>query len=315
MAKVIILEHDGGEFANQIWNYISIYAYCREKGYECKNYSFFEYAHYFNISPNNRFLDWLFFLPFQKYKKRKYSAQTRLWRKFYKILIVWPIRYFFKNQIIFSSKGINALYYLSPTAASTRELAELERSQKTIYFSYVSGGVFRNPLGINRHRNSIIEHFKPYISIEEKVHQFILPLRSRCKTLIGVHIRQGEYPTFKGGKYWIKQERVREILDEYLKYFQKKPEETYFVITSDEPIQREIFQGLRIEISNCNVGEDLFILASCDTIIGSDSTFGHFAAYYGNISHIIMKNGPMDWDYYADKNSYFRNKYFTVMAY
>ena len=50
---------------------------------------------------------------------------------------------------------------------------------------------------------------------------------------------------------------------------------------------------------------DLFLLSRTDAIVGSDSSFGAFAAWYGNISHIIAKSGPMDWSYYAGKKGFF----------
>ena len=59
--------------------------------------------------------------------------------------------------------------------------------------------------------------------------------------------------------------------------------------------------------------EDLFILASRNTVIGSDSSFGAFGAYYGNIPHIVLQNDPMDWDYYREKTVYFQNKYCTLV--
>jgi len=41
--KIILLESGtGNRFANQLWNFASIYAFCLEKKYKCFNHSFFE---------------------------------------------------------------------------------------------------------------------------------------------------------------------------------------------------------------------------------------------------------------------------------
>ncbi len=315
MSRVIILQHDGGEMGNQLWNYVSIYAYAIEREYSCEFFSFFEYARYFNLAPKSKIINWLFFLPFCQYQKRRSAFRIKIYRLLYKVFVVYPVSFFRKDQIIYSRDGVNAVYYLPPTIAATKELAERERLSETIFFSQVSGGVFRNPIVIQTHRALLAEHFSPAPWVDERARVFIEPLRARYKTLVGVHIRQGDYATFKGGKFTISPKRIRRILDEYLVFSQKKSDEVIFVIASDGPIEEKFFQGLEIKVSKGSAGEDLFILASCDAIIGSDSTFCHFAAYYGNILHIVMKNEPIDWDYYADKNTYFQNKYFTVMSY
>lgn len=313
MKKVTILQHDGGEMGNQLWNYISIYAYALERGYTCENWSFFEYAQYFNLVPKSKVISWLFFLPFHQHNKRRSSFRVKIYRLLYKVLVVLPVSFFLKNKIIYSRDGVDAVYYLPPTVPATDELAEQERSSGTIFFSQVSGGVFRSPIGIQAHKTLVVKHFSPAPWADEKVRMFVAPLRARYKTLVGVHLRQGDYAIFKGGKFAISLGRVREILDEYLAFSQKKSDEVVFIIASDGPIEEKSFQGLEVNVSKGSPGEDLFILASCDVIIGSDSTFGHFAAYYGDIPHIVMKNESMDWEYYRGKSVFFPNKYLTVM--
>lgn len=314
MKKVIILQHDGGEMGNQLWNYASIYAYCVEKGYDCENWSFFECARYFkNSLPKSSLLRRLFFMPFTHYEKRRSAYRIRIWRKLYRLFVVLPVTIFCKKQIVSSSMAVNDLYYLPPTTPSSVILSRLENSTRKIYFSFVSGGVFRNPIGLSKYRKSVVSHFSPDPQVEARAHEFIGPLRHRYRILIGVHIRQTNYAKFKKGKFQINQVRARNILEEYCKQKGYSLNEVCFVVASDGAINQEVFDGLNIEISTHNAGEDLFILALCDVIIGSDSTFGNFASYYGDIPHIIMKNESIDWNYYADKNTYFINKYFTVM--
>lgn len=313
MSRIIILEHDGGEMGNQLWGYISIYAYALEKGYACENYSFFEFARYFNLTPKSKIINSLFFLPFRRYGSRRSALRVKLYRLLYKIFVARPVTLLFANRVVYSRDGVDSIFYLPPTIPTAKKLVDMERSQKTIYFAQVSGGVFRNPEGISKHRDLIIKHFAPAPWVAEKVKDVIGPLRSRYKTIIGVHIRQGDYAVFKGGKFAISSERIRSIMDEYLAFSHKNPNEVVFVLVSDGSINEGIFHGLNIKMSRGSAGEDLFVLASCDAIIGSDSTFGHFASYYGNIPHLVMKNEPMDWNYYLGKNSYFTNKYFTVM--
>ncbi len=313
MTKIIILENDGGEMGNQLWNYISVFAYALERGYSCENFSFFEYAQYFNVTPKSKIVSWLFFLPFRGHNKRRNSLRVRLYRFVYKLLIILPVTIFLKNRIVYSRDGVDGVYYLPPTIESTSKLSEQEHLKKTLFFSQVSGGVFRNSKGIEKHRVLIEQYFHPAPWVAKNIQTFVSPLRARYKTLVGVHIRQRDYAVFKDGKFTVSPERFCEVLNEYLVFSQKKTEEVVFIIASDGYVDKKLFEVFNIEISNGSAGEDMFTLSLCDVVIGSDSTFGYFSAYYGNIPHIVIKREPIDWDYYRGKESYFINKYLTVM--
>ena len=73
--------------------------------------------------------------------------------------------------------------------------------------------------------------------------------------------------------------------------------------------------GLNLSVSKKSAVYDLFLLSKTDIILGSNSTFSAFASYYGNIPLVVMQKEKMDWDYYADKKSYFENKYSTFVSY
>lgn len=310
MKKIVILRTTGNELANQLWNYASVFAYTLEKKLVIENYSFFEYGNYFTIPAPNIFLKLFFFLPFTDYTKRKQSFKRRLWRKVYecyaKIIISRN-----KESILISDNSENKPYYLPPTSEDER-LSELKKSADTIYFD---GWLFRNPAGIKKYRNEIVDYFKPRKDIANAVSEQSQKLRSKFKHIVGIHIRQGDYITWRGGAYFIPQTRVRAILDEYLKMVDFANTETCFVITSDGPVDATIFDGLNILVSSGNAIYDLFLLSTTDTIIGSNSTFGAFASYYGDVPLIVMQKEQIDWSYYSDKKRYFENKFCTMVHY
>lgn len=306
--KIIIFQHGGGELANQLWNFVSIYAYCLEKGYECRNYSFFEYGRYFNIPTGSWLIDLFFFLPFRSYTKRRNAVRVRAWRFLYTLLYVIPIRLLFKEHLVSSKNIEKKVYYLPPTDSPK----ELEKETPTIY---MEGWLFRNPEGIRKYRQEIVHYFSPNQKISASIDDTVSSLRQKFTHLVGVHIRQGDYAVYKSGEYLISQERIREILDEYLKNFTKSSVDTCFVITTDGEIQKDMFNGLNVVVNNKSAVEDIFTLSGCDVILGSDSSFGNFAAYYGNIPHIVFKKEPIDWRYYLDKKTYFENKYCTLVHY
>lgn len=307
--KAIILQHGGGELANQLWNYLSVYAYALETKRKCLNYSFFEYNSFFNLSAGNKIIELLFFKPFAGRTERRNGILTRFLRNIYKMYVL-VTRICCGQKIISSKNSENKPFYLPPTENTENGL--LNSAEETLYFD---GWLFRNPIGMEKYRKEILEHFKPIDTIEKNTAETISEIRKKYKNIIGVHVRQGDYKEFKGGKYFIEQKRIREIINEYLKFFEKEPEKTYFIFTSDGKIEKDIFEGLNFEISGRNAVTDLFLLSKTDTIIGSDSSFGDFAAYYGNIPHIIFKNETIDWKYYEGKNKFFQNKYCTMTNY
>jgi hypothetical protein len=311
MKKIIILKSSGNELANQLWNYASIYAYALEHNYKIKNPAFFEYGMYFNIKASNIFFKFFFFLPFINYNGRKTTFRRKVWRKFYK----WytKIMIILVKKKLFSYDNENYTpYYLPPTKKSSGKLKELELNKKNIY---LDGWLFRNPVGLIKYHKEIKKYFQPKKNIISLIDLNIKNLRNQYQNIIGVHIRQGDYKLWRDGIYYIEQKRVREILDEYLRETNTDKTKTCFAIASDGQIDISIFEGLNIFLSKENMVHDLFFLAKTDIILGSNSTFNAFAAYYGNIPHIIFQKEAMDWEYYKDKKTYFQNKYSTLVHY
>jgi hypothetical protein len=307
MKKIIILKHGDGELANQLWNFVSIYAYCKEKDYLCQNPSFFEYGKYFDIIINNKIIEWLFFVPFKNSNKRRYSLKNRFYRFLYKIYanLIYKFK---KNKTLLSIHNKGKKYFLPPTKDNI-ELNKIEKKSNSIYFV---GWLFRNPVGIKKFRKNIVTYFRPKDKYIDPLEKEVFDLRKKYKNILGVHIRQSDYKTHKGGKYYVKQNRMREIIDEYLKNSNTDQKTTIFIIASDENIDTNSFTGLNIINKRRTAIEDLFLLSLCDIILGSDSSFSHFASYYGNIPHIIFKNEQIDWNYYEDKKEFFENKYCTL---
>ena len=312
MKKAIILKHGGGELANQLWNHVSIYAYCLEKNFECENYSFFEYAHFFDIPPiKNKIIYSLFFRPFRNYVGRRSSFHTRFFRTLYKAYVFFVyVRK--QGSIISSINSTNTPFYLPPSHLPKESLLDTEKNNHTLYFD---GWLFRNPDGIQKYRDKIIRYFTPKEFVRAKVQSVILPLRKRFTHIVGVHIRHGDYITFKDGRYFLETSRVFEILKEYLNESGKQAEETVFVVTSDGDIAIDDFPGLNTIPVRGNAVEDLFTLGATDIIIGSDSSYGNLAAYFGNIPHIVMTKEPIDWEYYRGKTTYSPAKYCTMVHY
>jgi len=306
MKKIIIAKHGGGELANQLWNYASVYACGLELGVTVKNPSFYEYHSFFRFLQRESVHTKLRAIFFRTPQRRS-SILSKKVRVMYSIglKITGVLR---KKCTISSQNALNKPLYLPPTMS-------LPSIFSTCESLYVEGWLTRNPAGLKKWRNEIVDAFKPTEKIGEKVEAFIASLGNAYTKIIGIHIRQSDYKDFKGGAYLIDQKRVREIINEYMKKTGLESSKTAFIIASDGAVDKAAFDGLNIYVSKENAVTDLFILSKTDAILGSDSSFGEFAAWYGDIPHIIFKKEAMDWDYYKDKTSFFENKYCTMLAY
>lgn len=271
MKKIIILQNNQGRLANQLWLYANVYAFCLEKNYICHNPSFYQYSHYFNTRKSNGVTQFIF--------SNKLLRKSKLIKGVY-LLYSEIIKIINKSKII---KSGNDIFILPPDKqiekTQKEALLKMDSNKKTFYFC---GWFFRTPNGLEKYHEEIRNYFRPKEKYLHKIKELIEPLKTSGKFLVGVHIRQGDYKIWNGGRCYYSFEEVRRILELYLKR-QTEPEKTFFVICSDEKINDDVFAGLPYIKGPGSEIEDLYALANTDTIIGSDSSFGAWAAYYGRI--------------------------------
>lgn len=306
--KIAILDHTGGgRLANQLWNYMSWYAYCFERGYSLENYAFFDYIKYFDIpSPSNIFVNFFFF----SLNKVKAYRNLRLYDRF-----TIFIHKNFKDKIVEDDR-INP-FYLPPTLTTNSEQIELIKKieDEKNNLIYISGWLFRNPVGLKKYREQILKYFKPKDLIIHKVNAYVSPIKERYENVFGVHIRQTDYKKWHNGLYYFNPKEVRKIIDEFISAYKIDSTTTAFIVCSDDKIDIEVFKGLNVFAPTGSMVEDMLTLSKTNLILGNDSTFGAFASYYGNIPFVVFERDGVDWDYYRDKDKYFENKKNTLTHY
>lgn len=316
---VVILEH-GNRLANQLWNLIGIYAYCLERGYAWKDLAARDYLDYFE-SPHN--------IPSPiRYYFNGVNSLLRLtkggvFRKRFirgvRLLMLVDLTNFLLGLIPTFKPGpviqiTNKAFTLPPSVnRNPHELDILERAEvHSSGYLYFKGWLFRNPVGIIKHRDSIIRYLKVKDDILDKVGHSVGKVRVKFPYVVGVHYRQGDFGDWLGGKFSISPVELRAFMERYLTEFGRSADSTSFILCSDGSVSMDIFDGLNVQFAGGSEIEDLLILSSCDMILGSNSTFGGFASYYGNTPLIIFQKEMMDWDYYKERSGFFEDKYFQL---
>jgi hypothetical protein len=140
---------------------------------------------------------------------------------------------------------------------------------------------FRSPVDTEKHAGVIRRFFTPWPVHLRNVQAVIEPARERRRFLIGVHVRRGDYATFKGGRFLYTPQQYRAVMEGACSAF--ACENVTFLICSDEAVPMDVFAGLDVIRGNGHPLEDLYALAACDRLMGPPSTYTKWASFYGDV--------------------------------
>ena len=113
-------------------------------------------------------------------------------------------------------------------------------------------------------------------------------LRAAADVVVGVHVRQGDYRTWRNGKYFFNPARYADWMREMAGLFPGR--RAAFLICSDEPRNASEFPGITVELGAGSALADLCALAGCDYIIGPQSTYTQWASFYGNKPLLLLQS-------------------------
>ncbi len=272
MKTIIILKNNGGRLANQLWLYASIFAYCKESEYQCVNDSFLNYHKYFRFSPSNFFTKTISKINNRKISSKIYNTYAKL------------ISTIVKNKTI-SDKDKE--YFLPPESNT-----DPAKNKNKLY---LSGWLFRNPAGLKKYHSQIQKAFRPKEEYCKPGENLIDDLKQKYKHIVGVHIRQGDYKTWNNGKYYFSNKEVADILNDYLSHTNQK-DQTVFIFCSDGKIDPNEFRNINYVLGPGTEITDLHTLSLTDLIIGSNSTYNQWAAYYGSVPRKTFSRDKINWE-------------------
>lgn len=130
--------------------------------------------------------------------------------------------------------------------------------------------------------------------VKTRVDLALAAIRSENDLLVGVHIRRGDYISWRNGDYYFDDSTYYKAAISAINILGES-EHVRFVICSDEQIDINHFDT-RFELSNATCpADDLEILSRCDYIIATHSTFSGWASFVGKVPMFrisSMKNKP-----------------------
>jgi hypothetical protein len=129
--------------------------------------------------------------------------------------------------------------------------------------------------------DAIRAHFTPVERHRAAVTDLISRTRATCDVLIGVHIRQGDYAGFLGGRYFFPTEAYVRAMKNAAALFPGR--RVGFLICSNTPQSISDPELPRIARGTGNAIEDMYSLAECDYLIGPPSTYSLWASFFGKV--------------------------------
>jgi len=293
-----------GRLANRTILFANLIALAEESGHRVINYTYHSYAGLFESTHENvhcaypvpKRKSWLDRIPVAGAAIRKTRILYHLTR--YTGLI--------NERLPIFGKSVVTLRQLPDRHITLLDGPEVQEKIRLAKLVFVYDWRFRAPKLVEKHGDKIRAYFRPLEKFESVGRAAVDPLRRNADIVVGVHIRQGDYRGWKGGKFFYPVERYAAWMHELAAQFTGR--KISFLVCSDEPRNAGEFPGLTVGFGTNSPVGDLYALARCDYIMGTKSTFSEWASFYGGkpLRHFLDGNASaklenfrvcyLDWD-------------------
>ena len=153
---------------------------------------------------------------------------------------------------------------------------------------FLYGWKFRCPLLFRKHAVQIRGFFAPLEGHRRRVAETVGQARERCEVLVGVHIRQGDYRDFQGGRYYFETPQYAQVMERMNALFPGR--RVGFLICSNQPQDARHFQRFEHRFGTGHLVEDMYALAACDFLLATMSTYSLWASFYGQTPLYIIED-------------------------
>lgn len=273
---MVIIGKRAGQLGNRLFVFAHIIANAIEYDYEVQNPSFFGYSQYFIGTRND------FFCRFPARSSRWNSPALQ--QLFYRII----------NKGVLPLSGFNSFAkLLNITFLDINDKTSSEECYDLTNPDYINLATSSNRLiikdawlcrdfkNLEKHADQVRNYFTPVEKHAVAVSSLISKTRRDSELLVGVHIRQGDYKRWQGGKYYFTSSEYAAFMARIVATMPEK--QITFLICSNEKQDELFFTGLNYIFGNNHQLEDMYAFAQCDFLIGPPSTYTSWASFYGSV--------------------------------
>ncbi len=261
---MIVIVYKPGQLANRLFLFAKFLAYGRAHNVTILNPSFDDYLDYFEktkkqIIPTSKGLNGI--------------GNKRFVKGFYFILFYFA-RFLHRTNL--------KSQLLSVTYLDWHEHFDLENDvklcRKGIHF--IQGWEFKADRLLVKYKPDIVDFFLPAMYYQKIIDSFMNAIRKPSQKIMGLHIRQGDYKIFEGGKYYFETDEYLSIMKNLI----SNESNILFVVCTNNPELNPIyFEGVNVKMGPGHPLTDLYVLSQCDYVLGPPSTYSLWASYYGNV--------------------------------
>lgn len=266
---MVVIAENYGQLGNQLFGYAFLLGNAIAHDYECGTSTFGPYRQHFDQSRRS---------PLFQYPET--DAPERYFAPMPKSLLKRVVGRAWRRDGL-TSIGSTAIIDIRRTCdrrvehflLESDEFQEIRRRHKR---TYLFGYFFRDTPHLFEHREAITQHLRPSQSHLREIQAFMTAFRDRKSTLVGVHIRRGDYRDYLGGKYYYDDATYARWMGQIQASL---PGTVQFLVASTDPVAVDAFKSLPVIKAPGNIIGDMFTLAECDLIMGPPSSFSGWASF------------------------------------
>ncbi len=273
----VILAGKSGQLANRLIVFSHFIANALENGYPLFNPTFAEYGDYFHATRYNDFSGHRISVP-------RPVAGALIW-----FLLALLRRLLPKSpKHVCQSLGDDEKMDLSGAAFAS--------IGKSYAYIFIFGWPYRDDHSLRRHARLIRSFFRPVEHYQSSIDERFRTIADGQSTLVGVHIRRGDYKLWCGGAYYFENQIYANKMAQIRSQLLLQGRATRFLVCSNQRVDLEDFQDLDCVIGTGHELEDLYLLARCDLLIGPPSTYSMWASFYGEVPlyHLYHADAVVD---------------------
>lgn len=266
-----------GQLGNQLILFSHLIAFAIENKVTVSNPAFNRYATFFQTTNDD------FFCRYPA-KNSLISGNTTS-RKIFYHLVNKISKFLIKSKINNRYLKTIAIEINEDLCLDSQEfLASLDIKQTVL----LQGFRFRDETNIIKYADEIRAYFMPMEKYINNIYNLLNKLRESSEILVGVHIRQGDFKNFKGGKNFYETDVYIKIMSEVKNLFPHQ--EVAFLVCSNVRQDPKNFADFNYHFGTSQIIEDLYSLAGCNYIIAPQSTYSTWASFYGKVPLYRIKD-------------------------
>lgn len=273
----LILKRDYGQLGNRLHTHANALAFALEHDLDLLNLSFSEQAKHFALhdrQPADRHLPGS---PLIRNLLRLPKFPALLQR------LALSDRHLAK----FGSK-VRALLREDEQALTEQELEHALRRSSRPRFLLLRAWDLRCPQALEKHAPEIRRRLTPTKRTRDAVTRLLADLPPR-DVLVGLHARRGDYATWQDGLHHHSWEQYADWLRQTHALLLQAGHQPAYLLCSDESPPPDAFYPLPVAIEPRSLMTDLHALSTCNLLLGPPSSFGSWAAFYGNVPRLCLQ--------------------------